>query len=209
MAFTAYATLPDVKTWVQLDDAIDDLVLDGARTAVTQWIDEYCQRHFWPDGATGLEVARTFAACGWSTVDLGAFNDLVSVTEVATDESGDGTFETVWASTDYQLHPVNRPTGRPYTRIEAVGTRTFPLRYTWSSRADRVKVTGIWGWPAVPEAVHQACLMQTGRVLKRRNSPEGITGFGNEFGHIRVSNRLDADVQMLLDPYRRVAVLVA
>lgn len=208
MAFATYATLPEFKTWATIPDTLDDLVAVGALEAVTRWIDEHCDRHFWQDGATGSEVARTFVPCDSYRLDI---DDLVpgTVTTFKTDESGDGTFETTWAAGDYQLQPVNRPDGRPYRRALAVSSRIFPLQYSWPSRADRVEITGIWGWAAVPEAVHQACLLQSSRVLKRRNSPEGITGFGTEFGHIRVSSRLDSDVQMLLDPYRRTGVLVA
>jgi hypothetical protein len=209
MALAPYATLPEFKTWAGLKDTDDDLVATGTLEAVTRWIDDYCDRHFWQDGETGSEVARTFSPHHPRSFDLYSFADLVSVTEVATDESGDGTYETVWDASDYQLWPVNQPTGRPYTRIEAIGNRTFPIRSTPGSLGNRVRITGIWGWPDVPEPVHQACLLQASRVMKRRNSPEGITGFGNEFGHIRVSNRLDVDVQLLLDPYRRVGVLVA
>ncbi len=124
-----------------------------------------------------------------------------------TDDAGDGTYETVWASTDYQFQPVNRPTGRPYTRVEAVGTLLFPYRCAPGSRADRVRITGVWGWTAVPEPVHQACLIQSARIIKRRYSPEGVAG-PSDFGVVRIS-RLDPDVMSLLDPFRRTAVLVA
>lgn len=208
MAFASYATLPEFKTWAGITDSKDDLVAIGALDAVSRWIDTYCDRHFWQDGSTGSEVARTFTPCGSYRLDI---DDLVpgSVTTFKTDEAGDGTFETTWDAADYQLQPVNLPDGRPYSRVEAVGGRVFPIRWSRAARANRVEITGVWGWPAIPEAIHQACLLQASRVLKRRNSPEGITGFGTEFGHIRVSSRLDSDVQMLLDPYRRVGVLVA
>jgi hypothetical protein len=207
VAFAPYATLPEFKTWAGLNDTDDDLVATSVTEAVTRWIDDYCDRHFWQDGATGDEVARTFTSCGSYRLDI---DDLVSVTTFKTDEAGDGTFETTWDATDYQLLPVNRPSGRPYIRVEAIAARLFPAGGYWSiGRRDRVEITGIWGWPAIPEPVHLACLLQSSREFKRRYSPEGITGFGTEFGHIRVSYRLDPDVQMLLDPYRRVAVLVA
>lgn len=207
MAFAPYATLPEFKAWITLTDTIDDVVMTDALKSVSRWEDEYCERHFWQDGATGSEIARTFVptSCYELTID-----DLVpgSVTTFKTDESGDGSFEVTWAASDYQLLPVNRPTGRPFKRVEAVGSRVFPSWLTRGQRSNRVEITGIWGWPAVPESVKQACLIQASRILKRRYSPEGVAGFG-EFGAVRVSNRLDPDVQQLLDPYRRTAVLVA
>lgn len=54
------------------------------------------------------------------------------------------------------------------------------------------------GWVPVPWPSHveTAVLIQTSRLYKRRNSPEGVAGFG-EFGVVRVSS-LDPDVETLL-----------
>lgn len=209
MAFTPYVSTPEFKEWVVLNDTVDDATITEVVTAVTRWIDLYTQRHFWRDGTTGSEVARQFASnCGY---DL-AIDDLVpgTITALKTDATGDGTFETTWTAADYQLLPVNRPAGEPYTSVEAVGGQMFPSRTTRMSRANRVEITGIWGWTAVPDPVQQACLIQASRILKRRHSPEGVAGFG-DFGAIRITSRLDPDVQQLLDPYRhpRTVVMVA
>lgn len=210
MAFTPYVTDDEFKAWVTLNDSIDDIEIAGVTATVTRWIDEYCQRHFWQDGTLASPVARTFVTRSRWCLDLGPFNDLTAVVApvVKTDEAGDGTFETTWAASDFELHPVSRPTGRPYTSVDAIAGRLFPVRSGTTGRSDRVEITGVWGWPAVPDEVPQACLIQGSRILKRRYSPEGVAGFG-EFGAVRVSGRLDPDVQQLLDPYRRVAVLVA
>jgi hypothetical protein len=206
VAFTPYATTAEVKAWISIGDAVDDTVIDDVRASVTRWIDDYCDRHFWQDGAPASEVARTFTPENCYRLDI---DDLVpgSITTFKTDEAGDGTFETTWAATDYQLLPVNRPTGRPYDRVEAVASRMFPVRYT-RGRSNRVEITGVWGWTAVPDAVYQACLIQSSRILKRRYSPEGTVGFA-DLGVVRMQPRLDPDVQSLLDPYRRYGVLVA
>lgn len=209
MAFAPYATLPDFKSWVGVSDQVDDAVAPGVLVSVTRWIDEYCDRHFWKDGGTGSEVARTFASnCGWDvTID-----DLVpgSLTTLKTDAAGDGTFETTWSATDYQLLPVNRPAGEPFTSLESVGGMPFPTRQGQSGRTNRIEITGVWGWASVPDAIRQACLIQSQRVLKRRYSPEGTVGFA-DLGVIRLQARLDPDVEQLLNPYKRpdTAVLVA
>lgn len=207
MAFTPYATPTEFKSWVVIGDTVDDEVIGPICNTVTQWIDEYTQRHFWRDGVTGTEVARTFEPCHRYRLDL---DDLVpgSVTAFKTDEAGDGTFEITWAAGDYQLLPFNRPDGGPHTSVAAIASRQFPVRWSRSGRADRVEITGIWGWPTIPHTVRQACLIQSSRILKRRHSPEGVIG-PSEFGVVRVSTRLDPDVQQLLDPYRRHVVLVA
>jgi hypothetical protein len=206
MAFASYVTLPEFKAWRLDSETTDDVVATSVLESVTRWVDEYCDRHFWQDGeeSPGDPVARTFTPCHSHMLPI---DDLVSVTTFKTDEGGDGTFETSRSVSDYQLQPVNQPTGRPYTKVEAVAGRLFPVRYDYS-RGNRVEITGVWGWPAVPDAVKQACLIQSHRVLKRRYSPEGVLG-PSDFGAIRVGTRLDPDVEQLLNPYRRVGVRVA
>lgn len=204
----AYATLPEIKRWVQISNTEHDPELEDVLNSVSRWIDTYCQRHFWQ---TAAGTNRVFEApCDQRTLEFGAFNDLTAVTALATDESGDGTFETTWAASDYELLPLNPASGpeqRPYTAIRSTGTRLFPT-VSLSGNQARVQVTGTWGWSAIPAAVHEACLLQSSRVFKRRYSPEGIAGY-SEFGIVRVAGKLDSDVSDLLSPYRRTAVLVA
>ena len=198
-----YAGLDDLKSWIDedLDTADANGVLEQAIEVASRWIDGRCDRQFYT--VTG---ARTFDACGrWEL----RIDDATAITQVATDDNADGVFETVWAPSEWQ--PIRNagpaPEARPYRRIRSVSGRTFP-RVRYDGRNLLVEVTATWGWATVPEAVHQACLMQASRLIKRRSSPEGITGFGSEFGHIRISQRGDPDVEALLAPYR-AAVLVA
>jgi hypothetical protein len=59
-----------------------------------------------------------------------AIDDFVSVTQVATDEDGDGIYERVWAATDYWVGPRNAPNMRqPYRYINrnlSTGRYLFP-----------------------------------------------------------------------------------
>jgi hypothetical protein len=162
-------------------------------TGVSRWIDEYCRRHFWQDEAT----ARVFDSCDGKLLRLDVFNDLVSVTEVAVDTARDGTYSDVWATTDFQLLPTQPRPGRPYTRVRAVG-RQFPIP-TWEGRSGLVRITGTWGWPAIPSQVHEAALVQCARIFKRKDAPEGIIGF-DQLGTVRVGSRPDPDVVQMLDP---------
>lgn len=204
-----YATLDEFKARLEKAPATtDDSMLENVVTSVSRWIDQYCQRHFWQ---TAANTVRVFDTCDSYDLRLGAYNELASASiTLRTDENVDGVFETTWAGSDFQLLPRNvsaAPEQRPYREIRAVGSRTFPKR----SRTDReglIEITGTWGWPAVPLAVREACLLQATRIWKRRYSPEGIAGY-SEFGIVRVSGKLDTNVAEMLDPYRRTAVLVA
>jgi hypothetical protein len=66
-----------------------------------------------------------------------------------------------------------------------------------------VRVTGVWGYSAVPDAISQACVIQAERIFKRLDSPLGVAGFG-DMGVVRVTSRLDSDVAQLVEPYRKL-----
>jgi hypothetical protein len=191
-----YATLPEAKGWIGLTDNLDDSRIENIVTTVSRWIDNYCRRQFW---ATTAGTARVFDSDDGQCVDL---TDVTTVTAVKTDENQDGTFETTWAAADYQLLPLNvaSPEAKPYRSLHSTGNRVFPCPY-YPGRIGLVQVTGTWGWPAIPEPVSQACQMQVSRILQRRKSPEGVSGWG-EFGPMRISGRLDPDVAQLLTGYR-------
>ncbi|MFC8456442.1 hypothetical protein ACFUJ0_06100 [Streptomyces sp. NPDC057242] len=56
-----------------------------------------------------------------------------------------------------------------------------------------------FGWPAVPDDITEAALIQAARLYRRKDSPEGVTGSA-EWGVVRLSRR-DPDVWNLIDPY--------
>ena len=82
-------------------------------------------------------------------------DDLVSVTSITIDEGRSGSFDTTLATNDYELLPLNATKGveqKPYTQI---GMTSWGDYGAWPS-ASRVKVTGIFGWPAVPDSIKVA-----------------------------------------------------
>lgn len=204
-----YCTRVELKDWIGIEVDQFDLKLDNVITSVSRWQDQYCQRHFWQ---TAANTPRVFESPGCRRLlRLGPFNDLATLVSLKTDENDDGTFETTWDPTDYETLPLNAaaaPEARPITKIRATGLgRWFPTPLC-AGRLARVQVTGTWGWPAVPEDVKQACLIQAHRIFNRPNSPAGMIGFA-DFGVVRMQGRLDPDVAAMLDPYRLNAVLVA
>jgi hypothetical protein len=205
-----YTSLTLIKAYLGISVSTYDTQLEMAVNAASRSIDNYCQRRFWLDTNA---VARTFIPRYLNELDFG--DDIGTTTDlvVKTDASGDGTFETTLAATDYQLLPVNAayafPEAEPWTGLRAVGTKTFPwLVNTWLTRLDRVQITARWGWPAVPDAVSQAAVIKASRLFHRKDSPQGIAGYG-DFGPVRLTRGEDADVCLLLNPYRRTPVLVA
>ena len=193
MAITnGYASLTQVKAALRITDSVDDTLLEMAIESASRLIDGYTYRYFYNAGT----AVRNFAAEDSYLVNI---DDLVSISELkTTDEIGSE--YTTWNATNYQLQPVNgKQDGLniPYTSILAVDDKLFN---TLGSQA-LVRITGVWGWSAVPIAVTQATVIQSSRIYKRLDSPLGVAGFG-DLGAIRVGRSLDPDVEQLVMPYR-------
>ena len=193
MAITqGYATLLDVKNALRITDSLDDSLLETAIESASRMVDGFTARTFTNAGT----AIRNFAATDGINLII---DDAIEVIEVAsTDEIG-STY-TIWKPTDYQLEPLNdRVDGlySPYTGIRAVGDFTWPV----VDQQALVRITAVYGFPAIPSAVKQATIIQASRLFKRLDSPLGVLGMG-DMGAIRVSRFLDSDVEQLLMPYK-------
>jgi len=204
MAITnGYATRNQIKAALRIGtaDTIDDTLIDNCAGAASRLIDGYCNRKFWQ---TGTAESRLFTAedSFYCSIDDVAGTAIT----VQTSNNGDGIFDVTFAVTDYQLEPLNGYLDGltwAFDKVRAVGDFLFPtLNSNYGSQA-LVKITAIFGWPAVPEEVTQATIIQASRIFKRYDSPLGVAGFG-DMGAIRVSRALDPDVAQLVEPYRRM-----
>lgn len=208
MALTnAYCTLADLKAYLGITDiqSADTTNLEDAIQAASRWVDSYCRR---PPASFAVPTAATVRYFQATDAFYVTIDDLANTTDLAIeiDVAGDGTYEYALATTDYQLLPENAADdGVPFDSIAAVGGYTFPPHYVGTlARRGRVKVTGRWGWPAVPDVVKYATLIEASRLFHRKDSPQGVAGFG-EFGAVR-NSRSDADVESLLAEYRLVSI---
>jgi hypothetical protein len=190
-----YITIAELKASLGITDSVDDTALTRALTFASRAVDKHCRRRFTLDGSA---TARTFKVNDWRCLYVDDFSTLTGLI-VATDDNGDGTFETTWTiTTDYLAGPFNNLVdGRALTKIEAVGGRSFPR-----GLRPGVQITAKWGWPAVPEEVKQATLLIAARLFRRKDSPSGVAGSG-EFGVVRVSRYEDPDACMLLADFIR------
>jgi hypothetical protein len=201
MAITnGYTTLAAVKAALRISDATDDTLIEGSIEAASRLIDGYALRNFYSVGtATRLFTAPDPLYCPIDDIAGTAIT-------IQTSTQADGIFDVTFTVTDYQLEPLNgNLDGIPwaYDRIRAVGDFAFPMVSASFGEQALVKVTAVFGWPAVPKAIEQATILQAARHFKRYDSPLGVAGFG-DFGVVRVSRFLDPDVQMLVEPYRRM-----
>ena len=192
-----YAALNDLKTALRIQDGVDDSLLEIALESASRLIDEYTMRNFYNAGT----ATRVFVP---NDDDCVAIDDAISISSIAVSTLLNKTFDQTWTTAEYQLEPLNNVvdglSGWPYTRIRAVGVWEFP--YDEDDEIATVQVTGVWGWSAVPTAVKQATIIQAMRIFKRLDSPLGVIS-SPDTGYFRVSSRIDPDVAMLLNSYRK------
>lgn len=94
--------------------------------------------------------------------------------------------------------PVNAViNGRPWTKL------LLP-QGTSAAMGQQVRVTGSFGWAAVPDAIKLATMIQASRLFARRHAPFGILGSPETGGELRLLERLDADLITSVRPYVRM-----
>lgn len=197
-----YCTTADLKADLRIPalDTGDDTQLGLAITAASRAIDQITNRQF---GRVATTEARLYSArydkwrCRW-IVDT---DDILTATglTILFDDDDDQTYDK--AITSYRLLPVNEDEkGRPWTSI-AVNPSSTILPTT---AADAIQVTASFGWTAVPTTIKAATIRQAARFYYRREAPYGVAGSPSMGSEIRLLDRVDVDVQLMVRPYRRV-----
>lgn len=202
MAITnGYATLNEFKAYLFPSSnygTAEDPQMEAAIESASRIIDAHTNRRFYSDSTVSARVYYADTPIRCTVDDFSTITGLI----IKTDTGDNGTYDQTWAATEYILEPLNAEIGgvssQPYNTVIATIPKLFPT----TGRRPRVQVTAKWGWAAVPDTVRQACLIQAARLYRRAQTPEGFAA-GESFGAIRVSTKLDPDVQMLLAPYRR------
>jgi hypothetical protein len=199
MAITnGYCSLADLKAALRVQDSIDDSLLELAIESASREIDGYCERVFYSTTGT-----RVYAPTNVFTVTT---DDIISVTTLKS--SSDGvTYDITWATSDYQLEPLNNLAGglvTPFTRIRATGNYLMPSFSvgTFYELEALIQVVGVFGWSAIPAAIRQATVILAMRLFKRLDAPLGM--ISNDLGSMRVG-RFDPDVEALVAPFRKVS----
>lgn len=201
MAVTnGYCTVAQLREHFADDTSLlTTALLERAINATSRAIDKFTGRRFWVDPTVQAKVFRPDDAYEADVDDISTTTGLI----VATDTTGDGTFATTWASTDYQLEPLNAntdATAHAWWRIVAVDRYTFPVEL----RRTTLRVTAKFGWSAIPDEVEEACLLRAASIFKRKEAIFGVAGFG-DFGVVRIG-RQDPDVMDLLHRFIKIGV---
>lgn len=184
-----YITTADLKLYLGIGDAVDDVQLATWCTAASRAIDKRCNRQF---GQLAAPVARTYRRPAVVGAETGLWE--LEIDDVQT-SAGLLVNGIAYASSGAVLLPDNAPAdGRPWTRL---GFSSMPTLSVPGSPVSTV-VVAQWGWTAVPAQVVAAAKLQSNRWNKRRNSPLGVAGSPEQGSEIRLLARLDPDVATVL-----------
>lgn len=191
-----YATLADLKSYLKIDDSVEDALLENIVEAASRSIDKIANRRFYLDSTATARYYYTANPLRVFIDDLGSLTGLV----VKTEPDSAGVYADTLTASDYQLEPLNASAkGRPWTSILVVNTGTSFSAGT--SLRPTVEITGRWGWPSVPDDIAQATLILSADLYKRKDSIGGVLGL-SEMGAIRMSP-LGRDISAMVRAYRR------
>ena len=124
----------------------DDVAYRAILEAVSRRIEHETSQRF------QVHTATRYLSATW-TNSLMLRTGMLSVTTLKTDDDGDRTYETTWATTDYDLIPLNAVGDlKPFTSLDVApaGTKTFPV-HTRST-----ELVGSWGYFQDLETVSSA-----------------------------------------------------
>ncbi len=203
-----YVTAAQIKTRLGISDSTDDAAITSAASASTRWIDNHCNRRRFGFNKTTSATARVYRASSSTRANVDDISATTSLV-VAVDTAGVGTFGTTWTiGTDFLLEPLDAVASdgdsRPYDTVRTIGGQYFQS----INRRPFLQVTALWGWPAVPALVTEACYQLAEETFKLKDAPFGIAGV-NDFGVLRIGNQTMNRVQAMLEDYRSTPLLVA
>ena len=162
------------------DDELFELLL-----AVSDWVDHFCNRHFYPRVDT-----LVFDGNG---SDRLLVPDLISVASLGEDVHGDLKFEAEWDSGGYRLLPYNaapeRPWGVPYNVIKARAKGRWEAGFP--AGEGNFRVSGVWGYRFFAE--------DSGTALGSNGASAAATAIPVVAGgEIRVGQTITVDSEQML-----------
>lgn len=193
----SYITTAELKSYLRIPDTEDDPELDFAITAASRGVDQVTNRQF---GQVSSAEARVYTANfdrrrGRWIIEV---DDFTGTPTINFDDDDDAVYD----------QPIDVFRRFPFNATERGGVFTKiivdPDSTNRPSVAEgAVQVTALWGWTAVPDTVKEATLLQASRFFQRRNAPFGIAG-SPEFGsELRLLQKMDPDVVVMLRPFQR------
>lgn len=200
-----YITTVELNAFVRVGDTVDDAQAAPAIAAACRAIDKHCsQRRSSPGRQFGIvdTPEQRFYTPRWSRRRC---RWVVEIDDLMT-SAGLVVATAAGTITEFDLAPRNAAQeGKPWTLLVIRPTNTVPIL----GEVDEFEPTGKWGWTDIPLAVKEAALLQTSRLVSRRDSPFGIAGSPQLGSELRLLDKVDPDVAVSLEDYVRKGVVFA
>lgn len=200
-----YVTLAELKSFLRITDAADDVELGFAITAASRAVDQHTNRQF---GKAASAEVRYYG--GVQDSYQGAVypcDDLMDTTGLVVRgwNSATKAYDRVFTYTvDFAFAPTNNPAkSLPWEELY-FNTSHFSDSSPYPGGFNGLQVTARWGWSAVPTSVKEATLLQAARIFTRRHSPYGVAGSPEMGNELRLLSKVDPDVAVILRPVKRV-----
>lgn len=205
MATTDYCDTADIKAALRIpaNDDSDDAAIAAAVDTASRMIDATCGRRFWQDTST---VARTYFPTEPYRVYVDDISTLTGLV-VKADTTDDGTYDTTLTiNTDFIVAPTNAAAEtpvRPWTEIRLLtDAGSLSSFQALSSGRSSVEVTARFGWPAIPDPVKRACVLQAKNVFKAPDLTFGSYQIADEGQPVRIPT-VDPLARGMLEPFVR------
>ena len=200
MAHDQYVDKDDLKGMIGLTGSGQDNNIDNAINASSRLIDQITGRHFYKSESVQVKHFTPNNEYILDVPDIANTTGLIVQLDTTDDGSHD---KTITLDTDFYLKALNVTDMEgdyniPYQKLVILDRRS-------AERFDpdivkQVKITAIWGWDNIPDAIKQATLLQASRLWKRKDSPFSTYG-SSETGEMELFQKLDPDAKTLVRPY--------
>ncbi|MFW6091624.1 MAG: head-tail connector protein [Actinomycetota bacterium] len=193
-----YLSAAELRSYLRIGDSDDDAQLERAIAGASRAVDRHCGRQF---GQVDEAEERLYTPYRVRRAHRRRPRWAVPIDDLMTEDGLEvKNNETDTTISTYHLRPPNAvKRGEPWTELlldSEAGTVIY-------GDDDEIAVTAKWGWDAVPEAVSEAVLLQAARLHSRRGAPFGVAGSPETGSELRLLARVDPDVAVLLEDFRR------
>lgn len=206
----AYATKEQVKAAKGISDSVDDDIINIAINAASRQIDGKCGQRFWQDATV---QTRTYVPTQSDWLDLLDTDDAAGISTttgllVDLDTADSGSYsQALTNGTDFYLEPLNaakRTPVWPYTELRLSGLNYLFGRSAYGRAL--VRITAKFGWPAVPDDITQACIIQAQMLANSKNASMGFAALAAIDGAGMRALGWHPMAAALIGPYVRPAV---
>lgn len=190
----AYASLSDLKAYVNVTDTTDDALLTGFLATAEKVIDAFTRRRF---EATADSTRYFHALDDVQGRTLHLDKDLCAITSIT---NGDGVAVTAG---QYTTLPKAET---PYYALKLLASSGVAWTYD-DDPEDAITVVGKWAFStSAPADVKHATVRMAAFLYRQRDNSDAMAErpFMSADGVLLLPSRLPMDVQELLMPYRKV-----